>query len=96
MCAAFAIPTVGDRKLGLGEELALIVGIYQSVECDASDLVPAVLDVTDGLVEQNLVGLLGVLGDRVFVLLAAETAGGQETVKRERRSSAKSAKSRNC
>ena len=77
--AALPIPTVGDRELGLGQELALIVGIDQSVQRDARDFVTAVLDVVDGPIEENLVGLLGVLGDRIVVLVAAETAGGQQT-----------------
>ena len=83
--AAFAEPTVGDGELGLGQELALVVGIDQRVQRDASHFVAAVLDVVDGPVEQNLVGLLGVLGDRVVVLLAFETAGGQQTCRSESR-----------
>ncbi len=69
--AAFPIPTVGDGELGLGQELALIVGIDQRVERDARDFVAAVFDVVDGAIEQNLVGLFGVLGDRVVILLRA-------------------------
>ena len=76
--AAFAIPAIGDGQLGLGQELALIVGVDQRVQRDAGDFVAAVLDVVDRFVEQHLVGLLGVFRDRVFVFLAAETAGGEQ------------------
>src|SRR5580692_5115024 len=58
--AAFPEPTVGDGKFGFGEEFALIVGINQGVERDARDFVAAVLDVADGAIEQNLIGLFGV------------------------------------
>ena len=72
--SALAIPTVGDRQLSFRQKLALIVGIDERVQSNPRDFKTAVFDVVDGFVEQHLVGLLGVLGDRVVVLLAAETA----------------------
>jgi len=76
--AAFAKPTVGDGELGFGEELALIVGIDQSVQSAARDLVTAMFDVANGTIKQNLIRLFGVLGDRVVIFLGAKTAGGQK------------------
>src|SRR6185436_11813688 len=40
------------------------------------------LDIIDGLIEQNLVGLLGVLDDRVLVLFAPQPAGTEEPYNR--------------
>ena len=51
---------------------------------EARHFVAAVLDVVDGLVEQHLVGLLGVLGDRVFVLLVVERARRTASQRRAR------------
>ena len=89
VAAALAIPTVGDGELRFGQVLALIVGVDQRVQRDPRDLVAAVLDVVDRVIEQNLVGLFGVLGDRVVVLLAAEAAGsGQAKGKQDDQGSA--------
>ena len=76
--AGFAHPAVGDGQLGLGQVLAGVVGIHQGVQGQARDLVAAVLDVLDGLVEEDLVRLLSILGDRILVLLVPAAAGDEQ------------------
>ena len=78
MRATLAEPTVGDRQLRLSQILALIIGVDHGIKRDASDLKAAVLDVVDGFVEQHLIGLLSILGDRVVVLLPVEAAGRED------------------
>ncbi len=72
--AAFAIPTVRDGQLGFGQILAGVVCVDQRVQGQPSDFEMALLDVVNGLIEQDLVGLLRVLGDRILVFLALESA----------------------
>ena len=66
------IPAVGDGQLRLGQIFAGVVGVDQRVQRQARGFVVAVLDVLDGPVEQNLVRLQSVFGDRRFVLLVPE------------------------
>ena len=80
--SAFTEPTVGDGQLGLGQELAAVVGVDQRLQGQPRDLVAAVLDIVDGPVEEHLIGLFGFLGDGVCVLVAAYTAGTQEARQR--------------
>ena len=76
--AALVVPTIGDGQLGLGQVLALIVGVHERVQGQARHLEPAVLDILDRLVEQHFVGLLGALGDGVFILLGMVRAGRRQ------------------
>ena len=80
--AALAKPAIGNGQLGLGQVLAGVVGVDEGLQREPRDFEAAVLDVVDGLVEQDLVGLLGVLGDRVVVLVAFEAAGTQQNRQR--------------
>ncbi len=74
------IPAVGNGELRLGQIFAGVVGVDQRVQREARGFVVAVLDVLDRAVEQHLVGLQRVLGDRGLVLLVAKKAeaGKQE------------------
>src|SRR5947209_20399982 len=76
--AAFPVPAIRNGELCLGKILALIVGVDQSVQGDSRDLVTAVLDVANGLVEENLIRLFGVFRDWVLILLAAKSAGTEK------------------
>src|SRR5208283_4469212 len=67
--AALAKPAIGNGELGLGEVLAGVVGVDEGLQREPRDFEAAVLDIVDGLVKQDLVGLLGVFGDRVVVLV---------------------------
>ena len=76
--AALAIPGVRDRQLGLRHVLAGVVRVHQGLQEQASAIEPAMFDLADRVVEQDLVGLLRVLGDRVVVLVPADPAAAQE------------------
>src|ERR1035441_7899841 len=76
--AAFAEPGVGDGQLGLGQIFAGVVGVDEVLQQQARDFETGVLDIVDGLVKQHLIGLLGVFGDGVGVLFAANATAAQE------------------
>src|ERR1019366_7440177 len=76
--AAFAEPGVGDGQLGLGQIFAGVVGVDEVLQQQARDLETGVLDIVDGLVKQHLIGLLGVFGDGVGVLFAANATAAQQ------------------
>jgi hypothetical protein len=78
MGAAFAQPAIGHGELGLGQEFAGVVGVHEGLQGEAGALEAAFLDVVNGGIEEDFVGLLGVLGDRVLVLVAAAGGGHQE------------------
>ena len=74
MRIAFLEPAVGDQKFCLRQIFARVVGIDQRLKRDAGGQIIAVLDIVDGFIEEHLVGLHRVFGDRRFVLLFVKEA----------------------
>ena len=77
--AAFAVPAIRDRELGFRQKLAGVVGVDERIQRQARDFVAAALNIVDGLVKQDLIGLLRVLGDGVLVFVTPAAAYGDET-----------------
>ena len=72
--SAFPIPAVRHSELGFRHEFARLIGVHQGLERDAGGFVAPVLYILHCLIEQHLVGLLGVLCDRRLVLLMKAAA----------------------
>ena len=79
--AAFPIPAVGNGKFRLGEEFARVVRVDQRVERNPGYFVVALFNITHGAVEQNLIRLQGVFGNRGVVLLVTEKSEAGERQK---------------
>ena len=71
--AALAEPAVGDRQFGLGKKFAGVVGIDEGLQRQSSHFKATALDIANCLVVEHLVGLLRVLGDRIFVFALGAT-----------------------